>query len=160
MVTTHGWCSLLRVLLVMAFLAIGLLKVTERPRGRWPTRPSRTPTWQLRWRCWSIFELELLCAQVVIVCTWLLCGMVQRDRIFSHARSAGSTGSSARSERRVARLGRALALRSSAAPTTPGTPLLLAIMLLAGAVFGLLMVVMRALLKQATTLRTDMEAVI
>ena len=38
--------------------------------------------------------------------------------------------------------------------------LVLGLLLLVGAVVGLLMVVMRALLRQATTLRTDMEAVI
>ena len=42
-------------------------------------------------------------------------------------------------------------------PVLPG---LLLVLLLVGAVAGLLMVVMRALLRQATTLRTDMEAVI
>lgn len=34
------------------------------------------------------------------------------------------------------------------------------LMLTGGAILGLLMVVMRALLEQATTLRTDMDAVI
>ena len=38
--------------------------------------------------------------------------------------------------------------------------MLLLLILVAGAVLGLLMVVMRALLRQATTLRTDMDAVI
>jgi hypothetical protein len=42
----------------------------------------------------------------------------------------------------------------------PGLPLLLFLMLIGVAVLGLLMAVMRALLRQATTLRTDMEAVI
>lgn len=42
----------------------------------------------------------------------------------------------------------------------PGLPLLLLLMLVGGAVLGLLMLVMRALLLQATGLRTDMEAVI
>ena len=42
----------------------------------------------------------------------------------------------------------------------PGFPVLLMAVLLGGAVLGLLMVVLRALLRQATTLRTDMEAVI
>ena len=42
----------------------------------------------------------------------------------------------------------------------PEVPAFLAVMVLAGAVLGLLMVVMRALLQQAITLRTDMEAVI
>ena len=39
-------------------------------------------------------------------------------------------------------------------------PMLLFLMTIGVAVLGLLMVVMRALLRQATTLRTDMEAVI
>jgi hypothetical protein len=38
--------------------------------------------------------------------------------------------------------------------------LMLMLMLIGGAVIGLLMVVMRALLRQATALRTGMEAVI
>ena len=42
----------------------------------------------------------------------------------------------------------------------PGLPLLLFLLLTGITVLGLLMVVMRALLRQATTLRTDMEAVI
>ena len=42
----------------------------------------------------------------------------------------------------------------------PGYPVLMMMLLLGGAVLGLLMLVMRALLQQATTLRTDMEAVI
>ena len=42
----------------------------------------------------------------------------------------------------------------------PGLPLLLFLMLISVTVLGLLMVVMRALLRQATKLRTDMEAVI
>ena len=42
----------------------------------------------------------------------------------------------------------------------PVLPALLLLLLLVGAVLGLLMVIMRALLRQATTLRADMEAVI
>jgi hypothetical protein len=42
----------------------------------------------------------------------------------------------------------------------PGLPLLLFLMVIGVTVLGLLMMVMRALLRQATTLRTDMEAVI
>ena len=42
----------------------------------------------------------------------------------------------------------------------PGLPMLLFFLVVGGAVLGLPMVVMRALLRQATTLRTDMESVI
>ena len=44
--------------------------------------------------------------------------------------------------------------------TDPGLPLVLFLLLVGVAVVGLLMIVMRALLRKATTLRTDMEAVI
>jgi hypothetical protein len=42
----------------------------------------------------------------------------------------------------------------------PGLPLLLFLMAIGVTVLGLMMVVLRALLRQATTLRTDMAAVI
>jgi apolipoprotein N-acyltransferase len=42
----------------------------------------------------------------------------------------------------------------------PALPALLLVLLLIGAVVGLLLVVLRALLRQAMALRTDMEAVI
>jgi hypothetical protein len=42
----------------------------------------------------------------------------------------------------------------------PALPLLLLLMSLGVTVLGLLLVVLRALLRQATALRTDMEAVI
>ena len=42
----------------------------------------------------------------------------------------------------------------------PGFPMVLLFFVLAVTVVGLLMIVMRALLRQATALRTDMEAVI
>ena len=42
----------------------------------------------------------------------------------------------------------------------PGLPLLLFLLLIAGAVFGLVLVVMRSLLRQAAALRADMDAVI
>ena len=42
----------------------------------------------------------------------------------------------------------------------PGAPMLLLLLLLGSGSFSLLVVVMRNLLQQATTLRTDMEAVI
>ena len=42
----------------------------------------------------------------------------------------------------------------------PGMPMVLFLVTVGITVLGLLMVVMRALLRQATTLRSDMEAVI
>jgi hypothetical protein len=159
MVTTRRVVLLLRVLLVAAFLAVGLLMVMSVP-GALAYEAEQDPDlggW--RWVLLAIFELELLCAQVVIGCTWMLCGMVQRDRIFSHDAFRWVDGI-------LAALGTAwvvwagFSLQIVWGADDPGAPLLLAIMLLGGAVFILLMVVMRALLKQATTLRSDLEGVI
>ncbi len=104
----------------------------------------------------------LACVQVVLVCTAKLLTMVARDRIFSAdslpwvdaivwAIAAGW-----------------LLFLAAGIPVfiiaelddAPGLAALHLLLLLVGAAIGLLMVVMRALLRQATTLRADMEAVI
>ena len=98
--------------------------------------------------------------QVVIVCTWKLLTMVQDDRIFSDESLVwvdaivAAIGAAWVVAVRLVRLRRGPRRRSR----VPGAADRL--VLLGGAVLGLLMVVMRALLRQATTLRTDMEAVI
>jgi hypothetical protein len=118
-----------------------------------------------RWPLLLFFELEALCLQVVIVCIWRLLTLVQRDRIFTTASlrwvdaivwafvaawlllavMAGSL---------IAYLYFTPELRD------PGTPALLIGITLIGAVLVLLIVVMRDLLRQATSLRADMDEVI
>jgi uncharacterized BrkB/YihY/UPF0761 family membrane protein len=110
-------------------------------------------------------ELGILCFQVVIVCTWMLLTMVQKDRIFSEASLRWVNGIV------WAFIAGWIILVAIATYLTafiyftpelrdPGIPIVLFGMVLAGAVFVLLMIIMRALLRQATALRTDMEAVI
>ena len=113
----------------------------------------------LQWPLTVFTAIEILCVQVVIVCTWKLLTMVQQDRIFSDE-----------ALRWVDLIIRAislawvlLAVLSAYVVFTaddPGVPMLLMLLLLGGGTVGMLMVVMRALLRQATSLRTDMEAVI
>ena len=104
-------------------------------------------------------EAELCCAQVVLVSTWKLLGMVAADRIFSEDAFRwvdlilGAIGVGW-----LVWLGFGVAVL--AASDEPGTPIAVAVLGLAITVVGLLMVVMRALLRQATVLRTDMDAVI
>jgi hypothetical protein len=96
---------------------------------------------------------------VVIVCTWKLLTLVKNDPIFSDASLV-----------RVNAIVWAIAaawvvlvavlLYVGINANDPGLPLLLILMTIGVTVLGLLMVVMRALLRQATTLQTDMEAVI
>lgn len=103
--------------------------------------------------------LGLGCVQVVIVCTWQLLTLVEDDRIFSEASMAWVDAIVA-----AIAAGELLLFGtfvwSVVGVGLAGPPVVLLLALVAGAVVGLLMVVMRALLRQATTLRTDLEAVI
>jgi hypothetical protein len=113
----------------------------------------------LRWPMTAVSVFWVLCVQVVIVCTWKLLTMVKNDRIFSEASLAWVDAIVwAIVAAWVVLLGVFLYIGFHA--NDPGVPVLLFLMLIGVAVLGLLMVVMRALLRQATTLRSDMEAVI
>jgi hypothetical protein len=106
-----------------------------------------------------VLEVELICVQVVIVATWKLLAMVRQNLIFSGA--AFRWVDLIIAAMAVAWLAFAgLGVFVFATSDDPGLPLMVSILLLAGAVLGLLMFVMRALLRQATTLRTDLDAVI
>ncbi|MEU6203044.1 MULTISPECIES: DUF2975 domain-containing protein [Micromonospora] len=113
----------------------------------------------LRWPLTAITVFWVLCVQVVIVATWKLLSMVKNDRIFSQPALAWVDAIVwAIAAAWVVLLGVFLWVGINA--DDPGAPLVLLLLLIGVAVIGLLMVVMRALLRQATTLRTDMEAVI
>ena len=154
----------LRVLLVVVFAALVAAELWAVP-GLLPgiAEPSLEQS-AVRWVMLAVLVLALVCVQVVIVCTWQLLTLVATDRIFS----AGALPwvNAIVSAMAVGWLGLLGAFvcayyfvidEVSDDPVLPG---LLLVLLLVGAVAGLLMVVMRALLRQATTLRTDMEAVI
>jgi hypothetical protein len=113
----------------------------------------------LRWPATVVAVFWVLCVQVVIVATWKLLSLVKSDRIFTEASlkwvdaivwAIGAAW--------VVLVGVFLYVGFNA--DDPGLPLLLFLLTVGVSVLGLLMVVMRALLRQATTLRTDMEAVI
>ena len=113
----------------------------------------------LRWPATAVTVFWVLCIQVVIVCTWQLLTLVKNDRIFSDASLVWvNVIVWAITAAWVLLLGVFLYFGFNA--NDPGLPLLLFLMSIGITVLGLLMVVMRALLRQATTLRTDMEAVI
>ncbi|MER7890067.1 DUF2975 domain-containing protein [Micromonospora sp. NPDC094482] len=113
----------------------------------------------LRWPATAVSVFWVLCVQVVIVATWKLLTLVKNDRIFTQAALAWVDAIVwAIAAAWVVLLGVFLYIGFNA--DDPGLPLLLFLTLVGVAVLGLLMVVMRALLRQATTLRTDMEAVI
>ncbi|MFD4197594.1 MULTISPECIES: DUF2975 domain-containing protein [Amycolatopsis] len=150
---------LLRIFLVALFGILVLFQVMSLP-GQFAHMAREDPEMAyLRWPATAVTVFWVLCVQVVIVAMWRLLTMVRKDRIFSEA-----------SMRWVNVIVGAIAagwavlvavfLYVGVNADDPGLPLVLFLLVVGVAVVGLLMVVMRALLRQATTLRTDMEAVI
>ena len=156
---THTVVGLLRVLLIMLFVASLVGQLLSVP-GQFSDIGQEAPALAgLRWplTVWGV--LELLCVQVVIVCTWKLLSLVLADRIFTEAALRWVDGI-------VWAVGAAWAVLVGVLlfvgfnASDPGLPLLLFLLSVGVTVLGLLMVVMRALLRRASTLRADMEAVI
>ena len=149
----------LRIVLVVAFLLLVLFQVMSFP-GQFAHMTQENPDRAyLQWPLTIFSILEVACVQVVIVSTWKMLSMVERDSIFSdHALrwvdvivwyiAAGWA--------MLAVLSASVVLNAD----DPGLPLPLFLLLVAGAALGLVIVVLRALLRQATDLRTDMETVI
>ena len=149
----------LRILLVMAFAMLLVFQTLSLP-GQFAYMAQENPAdAPLQWPLTVFAVVEVACVQVVIVSTWKLLTMVKRDRIFSKAALAWVDAIVwAVLTAWVLLAGLFLFILMNA--DDPGVPMMLMLMLVGGAVIGLLMVVMRALLRQATALRTDMEAVI
>jgi hypothetical protein len=159
MITEHKAVAPLRVFLVLLFGIIVLFQTLSLP-GQFAHMAKESPDMAyLRWPATAVTVFWLLCVQVVIVCTWQLLTLVKNDRIFTQAARSWVDGIVwAVVAAWVTLLGVFLYVGFNA--DDPGLPLLLFLLLTGITVLGLLMVVMRALLRQATTLRTDMEAVI
>lgn len=151
----------LRVLLVLVFLGLLVAQVMSFP-GEFIHSPQDDP-W--RWPMLIFWELEALCVQVVIVCTWRLLTLVRRDRIFS-AESLRWVDVIAWTVLAawvllVAMAGSiVLYIYFTPELRDPGPAAVLIGVTLIAAVFVLLVVVLRDLLRQATTLREDLEGVI
>lgn len=157
--------ALLKTFLAALFAFTLLLQVMSVP-GQFASAALESPERAAQaWTMLGLVELELLCLQVVIVCTWRLLTMVRRDRIFSDASLpwvdaiVWAVGAGW-----IALAGVAAYLTGviyfTPALRDPGVPILLGGLVLVGAVIVLLVVVLRALLRQATVLRTDMDGVI
>jgi hypothetical protein len=160
MMTEQRAVLTLRVFLVVLFGVLLLLQVMSLP-GQFEHMAEESPeSSYLRWPLTAISVFWVLCVQVVIVATWKLLTLVQNDRIFSEDSVVWvDVIVWAIAAAWVVLLGVFLYFGFFLADD-PGLPLLMFLLLVGVAVLGLLMVVMRALLRQATTLRTDMEAVI
>ncbi|HJV12679.1 MAG TPA: DUF2975 domain-containing protein [Propionibacteriaceae bacterium] len=159
MLNEHRAVAVLRVGLVLLFGILLLFQVMSLP-GQFAHMARESPDLAyLRWPLTAITVFWVLCIQVVIVCTWQLLTLVKNDRIFSEASMVWvNVIIWAVVAAWIVLVGVFLYVGFNA--DDPGLPLLLFLMLTGVTVLGLLMVVMRALLRKATTLRTDMEAVI
>lgn len=159
MALVHRAVVPLRILLVLTFLLLVVFQTLSFP-GQFAHMASEHPEdAHLRWPLTAFVAVEILCVQVVIVCTWKLLTMVEQDRIFSdEAMRWVDTIIGAIAAAWVLLAAGFVYVLSQA--DDPGMPLVLTMLLLGGGAVGMLMVVMRALLRQATTLRTDMDGVI
>ncbi|WP_281941583.1 MULTISPECIES: DUF2975 domain-containing protein [unclassified Micromonospora] len=159
MVTTERAVTALRAFLVLLFGILLLFQTMSLP-GQFAHLAREDPEMAyLRWPATAVTVFWVLCVQVVIVCTWQLLTLVRTDRIFTEASLAWVDGIVWAVAAAWASLV-AVFLYVGFHANDPGLPLLLFLLTTGVSVLGLLMVVMRALLRQATTLRTDMEAVI
>ncbi|MFJ4101168.1 DUF2975 domain-containing protein [Amycolatopsis sp. SB7-3] len=159
MITGQRAVAPLRVFLVLLFGILVLFQTMSLP-GQFAHMARQDPEMAyLRWPATAISVFWVLCVQVVVVATWQLLSLVKKDRIFTEASLrwvdaivwailAGW----------VVLAGVFLYVGFNA--DDPGLPLLLFLALIGVAVLGLLMIVMRTLLRQATTLRSDLEQVI
>jgi hypothetical protein len=154
----------LRVLLVVVFSALVLAQVSGVPAVLPDLADPTLEREVMRAAMLVVAVLALGCVQVVLVCTWKLLTLVTDDRIFSDGAMPWVNGIV-----RAVVAGWVMLLATfvcsyyfivDEVSDDPVLPALLLLSLLVGAVIGLLVVVLRALLRQATALRTDMEAVI
>lgn len=155
----------LRVLLVLLFAGLLVAEVMSVP-GQFSHMAEEAPELgHVPWLLLAFSILELISLQIVIVCIWRLLTMVNADRIFSESAFVWVdvivwTMAAAW----VLMLGVFGYLTAFIYFTPelrdPGLPILMFGMALVGGVLVLTVIVMRALLRQATALRADLEEVI
>lgn len=150
---------LLRVFLVVMFAVLVLLQVLSLP-GQFRYMAQESPDMAyLRWPLTVLSIFWVACVQVVIVSTWKLLTLVKHDRIFSDESLPWVDAIVWAITAAWVVLGFA-SLWVAFNADDPGFPILVFLVDVSVTVLLLLMLVLRHLLRQATTLRTDMEAVI
>ncbi|GIG35055.1 DUF2975 domain-containing protein [Cellulomonas pakistanensis] len=151
--------ALLRIALVVLFGILVVFQTLSLP-GQFRYLAEQNPEdAALRWPATAITVFWVLCVQVVIVATWRLLTLVQKDRIFTEA-SLGWVDAIVWAVAAGWLVLIAVLLWVGFQADDPGLPMLLFLATAVVTVVGLVLIVMRALLRQATALRTDMDAVI
>jgi hypothetical protein len=159
MISERWAVTALRVFLVALFGILVVLETLSIP-GSYMHMAEQNPSQaSMMWPSIIVSVFWVVCVQVVIVATWKLLTLVRKDLIFTEAAvkwvnvmvwaiAAGW----------VVLVGVFVWLGFNA--DDPGVLVLFFLFTSAVSVIGLVLVVMRALLQRATTLRADMEAVI
>lgn len=155
----------LRVLLVLVFVGLIVAQFLSLP-GEFSQMARENPeSGFIPWLLLTFAILEVLCFQIVIVCTWRLLTLVRSDRIFSEESFIWVDVISWTMAAAWVLLAGVSAYLIGVIYFTPelrdpGTPILLTGMTLIAGVVVLAVVLMRALLHQAAALRSEMEEVI
>jgi len=149
----------LRVFLVVMFGVLVFLETFSLP-GQFRYMAEEHPEHaDLRWPLTAATVFLVICVQVVIVAIWKLLTRVEHDRIFSQDSMTWVDAIVwAIAAAWCVLVGLCVLVGFKA--EDPGGPIVVFLLTVGVTVVGLLMVVMRALLRQATALRTDLEAVI
>jgi len=159
MTLVHRLVPLLQAGLALLFALLVMLQWFSFP-GQFAHVASEHPEdADLRWPLTVFVGVLILCIQVVVVCTWRLLSMVRQDVIFTALalRWVDVIIGSLVTGWLLAAAGSLWAVWGA---DDPGTPLLLFVILLVGAAFGLVVVVLRELLRQAAGLRSELAEVI
>ncbi|SFW69845.1 DUF2975 domain-containing protein [Amycolatopsis australiensis] len=159
MLTERRAVAALRVFLVVLFGILVVFQTLSLPGGIAYLAQQNPHDANLRWPLTAIAVFLVLCVEVVLVATWKLLTLVKKDRIFTSASLKWvDVIVWAIAAAWLVFAGMLVFVGFNA--DDPGMPMLLFLVTVAITVLGLLMVVMRALLRQATALRSDLEAVI
>jgi hypothetical protein len=159
MISERWAVTALRFFLAALFGVLVMLETFSLP-GQYAHMAQQNPEEAyLRWPATIVSVFWVVCVQVVIVATWKLLTLVRKDLIFTDAALRWvDVMVWAVAAAWVVLVGVFLWIGFNA--DDPGVIVLFFLFTTGVSVVGLVLVVMRALLKRATTLRADMEAVI
>lgn len=159
MLTESRVVTLLRLFLVLLFAILIVFQTMSLP-GQFAHMAEVSPELAyLRWPLTALSIFLVLCAQVIVVSTWRLLTLVAEDRIFTES-SMKWVNAIVASVAAAWLVFLGLAIYVGWRADDPSTPLILMLLLTVGAVLGLVILVLRSLLRSATALRVDMEGVI
>ena len=159
MIAERWAVTALRVFLVILFGILVVFETLSLP-GQFAHMAQENPNdAALRWPATIITVFWVVCVQVVVVATWKLLTLVRKDQIFTeHAIKWVNVMVWAIAAAWAVLVGVFIWIGVNA--DDPGVIVLFFLFTSAVSVVGLVLVVMRALLKRATELRADMESVI